>query len=524
MQFSVRSNLVNVCRGLLAVAFIFSGFVKAIDPLGTQYKIQDYLGAVRLEGLVPDWLTLTASIGLSGLEFCMGVFLLFAVRRRQVSLLTLVVMVFMTMVTLWLALFDPIQDCGCFGDAIKMTNWQTLVKNIILLTAAVIVWRTPLAMRRFISKSNQWIVINYTILFTLAVSAWSLYHLPLFDFRPYHVGADIRQGMEIPEGAEQPEYETTFILEKDGVRREFSLNDYPDSTWTFIDARTVMTKAGYEPPIHDFSIVDRTTGDDITQQVLTHPGYTFLLVAPFVEQASDTNFGIIDAIYEYAQDHHIPFYGLTASNDQGISYWRDITGAEYPFCTTDAVTLKTIVRSNPGLVLLRQGVVVAKWSHNDLPDFAADPQMAALLQPQSEASKQGYRPDSKQDNQPDSKQDNQPDSKQPRGFTASSRIPTPVVRGSAKDVANKVAIIILGYVLPLLLLTIADRYWAWTRLLRRKKERQEASEQKPEASEQRPEASEQPQEASEQRPEASEQPQEASKQPQEASEQPPVVP
>ena len=426
MQFSVRSSLVNLCRAILAVAFVFSGFVKAIDPLGTQYKIQDYLNAVGLAGVVPDYLTLAASIGLSGLEFCLGIFILFAIRRRQVSRVTLILMIFMTLVTVWLALFEPIQDCGCFGDAIKMTNWQTLAKNFVLLTAAVVVWRTPLDMHRFISRSNQWIVFNYTVLFIIVVSVWSLYKLPLFDFRPYHVGADIRKGMEIPEGVEQPQYETTFILEKNGEQREFTLENYPDSTWTFIDARTVMIKAGYEPPIHDFSIVEQETGEDITDAVLNDSSYTFLLVTPFVEHASDSNFGDIDAIYEYAQDHGYQFLGLTASNEKGITHWRNITGAEYPFCIMDAITLKTIVRSNPGLVLLKKGVVVAKWSHNDLPDLTGDPKMAALIDDASNGA-------------------------------------TPVVRGSAEDVVNKVIMIILGYVLPLLLLTIADRYLAWTR-------------------------------------------------------------
>jgi triosephosphate isomerase len=434
----MRSVVVNIARMVLAAALIFSGFVKAIDPLGTQYKIQDYLGAVHLAGVVPDWITLSASIGLSGFEFCLGVFLLFAIRRRQVSWCTFILMVGMTIVTIWLATFNPIQDCGCFGDAIKMTNLQTLLKNIVLLAAAIAVWRSPLTMRRFISKHNQWIVINYTILFTLVVSVWSLYKLPLFDFRPYHVGADIKKGMEVPPGAELPQYETTFILEKDGEQREFSLEDYPDSTWNFIDARTELVKAGYEPPIHDFSIVDRETDEDITDEVLSDSSYTFLLVAPFLEHASDTNLGAIDAIYEYAQDHGYRFYGLTASSEKGIEHWRDITGAEYPFCTTDGTTLKTIVRSNPGLVLLHQGKVVAKWSHNDLPDFEGDPEMAALVED-------------------------------------ASQVAIPVVRGSAKDVANKIVLIVLGYILPLLALTIADRYWAWTRLLQRKKERKETA-------------------------------------------------
>lgn len=359
----------NACRFLLAVVFIFSGYVKSIDPLGTQYKIEDYLESAGLTGVVPEWMTLTASLSVSTLEFCLGVLLLSAIRRRMVSRITLLFMVFMTTVTLWLVVFDPIDDCGCFGDAVKLTNGESFAKNVVLLAAAVMVWHRPLLMPRLISRRRQWIITNVMVLFILGSSAWSLYDLPLIDFRPYHVGADIKKGMEIPPDAKLPKFDTVFILEKNGERKEFTLDNYPDSTWTFIDSRTVKTEDGYEPPIHDFSITDRETGEDITGNVLDFKGYTFLLVSPYLEMADDSAFGEIDSIYEYAQEHGYRFYCLTASNDKGVEYWRDITGAEYPFCITDATTLKTVIRSNPGLVLLKNGVVIGKWSHNRLPDL-----------------------------------------------------------------------------------------------------------------------------------------------------------
>ncbi|MFS6554761.1 MauE/DoxX family redox-associated membrane protein, partial [Parabacteroides distasonis] len=134
-------------------------------------------------------------------------------RRRTVSKLAVAMLVFMTMLTLWLAVANPISDCGCFGDAVKLTNWQTFWKNIVLTACAVTVAWQPLDMMRFISRTNQWIVINFSAVFILAISGYSLYLLPQFDFRPYHIGANIRQGMEIPEDAEQPQFETTFILE-----------------------------------------------------------------------------------------------------------------------------------------------------------------------------------------------------------------------------------------------------------------------------------------------------------------------
>ena len=149
---------------VLAATFILSGFVKAVDPLGTQYKIHDYLTALGLAQFVPDLLTLTAAVLLAALEFILGICLLFAIRRRLVSKVVLVVMV-------WLALADPIHDCGCFGDALVLTNWQTLWKNVVLLFAAVIVWKAPTLQPRLISESNQWIVVNYSALFILFVIA-----------------------------------------------------------------------------------------------------------------------------------------------------------------------------------------------------------------------------------------------------------------------------------------------------------------------------------------------------------------
>lgn len=148
---------------MAAAVFIFSGYVKAIDPMGTQYKIEDYLRAMGMGGLLPDWVTLATSIGLSSLEFCLGIFLLFAIQRRSCSRIAAIFMAAMTLITVWLAGWNPIDDCGCFGDAIRLTHAQTLLKNVILLAAVLVVARWPLRMRRFISKSNQWIATNYSI-------------------------------------------------------------------------------------------------------------------------------------------------------------------------------------------------------------------------------------------------------------------------------------------------------------------------------------------------------------------------
>ena len=356
-----------VARTVVGLTFILSGFVKAIDPLGTQYKIQDYLAAIPPSLSLPDMLTLLMSVSLSMVEFTLGAFMLTAISRRLTARLTLLFMVVMTAVTVWIYIADPVKDCGCFGDALTLTNLETLLKNIVLLAlAALVAWR-PTHIGRLMSRSNQMLLGQMLMVTPVALSFWCLYDLPLIDFRPYHIGADIKAGMEIPEGAEQPVFDTTFIMEKDGERREFTLDNYPDSTWTFVDSKTVTVKEGYVPPIHDFSIT-AADGEDITDMVLGREGYTFLLISPDLDKADDQNFGDIDQIYEFCQDNSIPFYCLTASTEKSQQHWQNITGAEYPFCMTDATTLKTMIRSNPGLMLLEKGVVRGKWSHNRLPE------------------------------------------------------------------------------------------------------------------------------------------------------------
>ena len=353
---------------MLATLFIFSGFVKAVDLLGSFYKIQDYLAAFGIISWFPTYLPLLFAIILSSAEFCVAVFLFFGVRRKIASTLALLLMSVMTPLTLYLALANPVSDCGCFGDAWVLTNWQTFGKNIVLLIAAIAVFRERKLMFRFVTLKIEWMVSLYTLLFVFALSFHCLEYLPVLDFRPYKIGADIKAGMEIPEGAKPSVFESRFVLEKDGRQQEFTLDNYPDSTWTFVETRTVLKEKGYEPPIHDFSMISLDTGEDITDSVLTDKGYTFLLVAHRIEEADDSNIDLINEIYDYSVEHGYGFYALTSSPDEEIEMWRERTGAEYPFCQMDDITLKTIIRSNPGLLLIKDGTILNKWSDNQLPD------------------------------------------------------------------------------------------------------------------------------------------------------------
>ena len=367
-QHIVIGVITTVCRFVLAIVFIFSGFVKAIDPLGTQYKIQDYFDAIGWAGIFPDNIPFLASVLLGMLEFCLGIYLFFGIRRIIAPRAVVAVMVVMTPLTFWLALDNPVSDCGCFGDAVVLTNWETFGKNVVLLVMSLVVlkWRKrifPLATTRF-----DWLIALYGFLYILCVTIYCYRHLPVFDFRPYYVGADIRQGMEIPEGKEPTELETRFVLQKDGVEKEFTLDNYPDSTWTFVDSRMVVKKQGYEPPIHDFSMIRYEDGEDITEQVLADEGYTFLLVAHQLGLTNESRIDLINELYDYCLEYGYAFYCLTSSSDEDIFKWQEDTGAEYPFCLMDNTTLRTMVRSNPGLILLKKGEVVRKWSVVDIPN------------------------------------------------------------------------------------------------------------------------------------------------------------
>ena len=208
----------------------------------------------------------------------------------------------------------------------------------------------------------------YTFLFVFALSFYCLSNLPILDFRPYKIGQNIKKNMEIPEGEKADVLEGRFILEKDGKRQEFTLDNYPDSTWTFVEARTVVKEKGYEPIIHDLSITSLETGEDLTDSILSDKGYTFLLVAHHIEAADDSNIDLINEIYDYSVEHGYGFYALTSSSEEQIELWRDKTGAEYQFCGVDDIALKTMIRSNPGLMLIKEGTILNKWGDNQLPD------------------------------------------------------------------------------------------------------------------------------------------------------------
>lgn len=363
---SVFKVIVEVCRLLLGAVFLFSGFTKAVDPQGGAIKIADYLLAFGLDAL--QGFSLFFAFNLLALEFALGATLLFGVYRRYAAWVTLLVMSFMTCLTLYLALFDPVSDCGCFGDAVLLTNWQTFFKNVVLLAAACCLWRYNQRLVRGFSRQAYWFVPLWSYLFICGFAYHNYMHLPILDFRPYKIGVNIQAERTIPEDAPQDEYRYSFIYEKEGVQREFGLEDAPagDSTWTFVESRTELVKQGYVPPIHDF-VIHSMEGEEVTDQLLDDPRLLFLLIAPHLAEADDEHIDEINDAYDYSLEHDMLFYCVTASTEEEIAAWEERTGAEYPYLRADDTLLKTMIRSNPGLILLRQGTILMKWHSNDIP-------------------------------------------------------------------------------------------------------------------------------------------------------------
>lgn len=315
----------NICRMVLAAALIFSGVVKVMDPHGTEYKIRDYAVAFGLDDLMWSRLPLLLSGVLALTEFCLGVNLLFGNNRRWTTRVVLLMFILFTTFTLYLALDNPVHDCGCFGDAWVLTNWQSFGKNVVLLLCAVVSCRWYRMHTRLISEYSQWMITLYSWLFAFILGGYCMYTLPVMDFRPYHIGADL----------------------------------YAEMQWDDTDR---------VPSITDLCITDPATGEDVTDAIVTDPGWKFLVVMPRIENADD---GVMDKLAEltdYCDDHDYRLLALTASNDSLIDYWRDITGAEYQFLVVDEIPLKTMIRSNPGVILLNGSIVVNKWASSQIPD------------------------------------------------------------------------------------------------------------------------------------------------------------
>lgn len=312
---------VSFCRVLVGVVFMFSGTVKAVDPVGTQIKLTDYMGALGMNITLPDSTLLIMACILAGMELLLGIYMTMGAYIRGTSLLLSLFLLVMTPFTLYLALANPVEDCGCFGDAVKLSNWQTFWKNVFLLALTLYVFIRRRLSVPFAHEKIQWVLTLVSMILIIKFMVSNIKYLPAIDFRPYKTGTDLRRG----------------VLQ------------------------------GENPGMADFFIMDSNL-DDVTPDILNEPGYTFLVVSPHLESANERNIDLIDDIYDYCRRWGYGMYGLTSSGSGAVHEWTENTGAEYGFLHCDEIPLETMVRSNPGLVLLHDGVLVNKWSYLNIPD------------------------------------------------------------------------------------------------------------------------------------------------------------
>lgn len=457
----------NFSRILVGLIFIYSGFVKVVDPLGSAYKFADYFTAMHLEFL--DGAALVFAILMSVAELVIGIALIFNLVPRVVAWGLVLFMGLFTPLTLWLAAANPVSDCGCFGDALILTNWQTFFKNIVIDVFVVIIFWQRKKFKPAYGAFWQWLLGFFFagLLFWLAF--YCLFNLPVVDFRPYHIGANIPEGMIIPDEEKNNVdiYESVFIYEKNDVQKEFSEENLPDSSWAFVDADHRLLKEGYRPPIHDFtieplyvpgyspepieetyvnlydselvyskndvnenftieslpdstwsfveiiyeseldpslvnlsylspngdeeifSVYDRPAsnyifldavypvetsgisipyGEDVTDLVLADENYFFFAVMTHIDDAKPKHLESFNKIAAFCEQESYKFYCLTASTADEVQKFVKENDPVYDFYNTDPITLKTVVRSNPGLVLLKNGTVIDKWSSKNIPD------------------------------------------------------------------------------------------------------------------------------------------------------------
>ena len=346
----VMKFLREISRILIGVVFIVSGFLKALDPVGTSLKIKEYLGAMHLNFL--DFFATPGAVILCCVEFLIGIAILKGLRIRLFSVISLVFTLFFTVITLCSATFLPVKDCGCFGEAIHLTNWQTFGKNILLLGAAVVIYRQRSSFAPIATKFWQNIYLGAYSIFILATTLYSLSFLPLADFGQFKPGTGLIANLL---GSQLKQFKTVIIYSKDGVEKEFTLDNLPDSTWSYIDTKSVLIAEGSSSNI-DFSIRDNR-GNAVTDSIL---GLNSPLVFVSVyKNLPDDKLAQIEQMEGSIAKAGGQLFILSASNEK--------PNISLPVYSSDYKTLLSLNRSNGGLTYIYEGIIVKKWSRCNCP-------------------------------------------------------------------------------------------------------------------------------------------------------------
>ncbi|WP_285010670.1 BT_3928 family protein [Pedobacter faecalis] len=367
----------NFSRIFVGTLFIFSGLIKANDPLGFGYKLQEYFEVFHMPFL-SGWATGIA-IMLCVFEVVLGALLLLGFWRREVTLGLLLVIIFFTFLTFVSAFFKVVTSCGCFGDAIPLTPWQSFTKDVVLLVLIVYLFRYADVIRPVTSNSSaQKATFLIVLLVSLGFSLYTYNRLPVIDFLPYKVGANLPELMKIPAGAVPDEYEITYKMKNKATGEEKVINDkdylktgiWQDENWEIVgDPESRLVKEGFKPKIRDLMITD-ASGTDYTKELIENPYYNLVVVAYDLSATNETAMGNLNALSLNAvEQFHIRTVMLTSAAAQTADAYSKRMKLFMEVFYADAVPLKSMVRANPGVMLLKNGVVINKWHHSAVPSF-----------------------------------------------------------------------------------------------------------------------------------------------------------
>jgi len=357
-----------ISRILFGAVFIFAGFTKAIDPLGSAYKFQDYFLAFGMESLFP--LAVPLAIILNSLELLVGFMILFGLKMRVSSWAGLLFMAFFTPLTLYIAINNPVPDCGCFGDALVISNWETFYKNLIILVAAILIFTQRNKIKPLWSYKKDWYLVGGLAVLVIGVSLYSLVNLPLMDFRPWKVGNDMKEQLSAVQ-EEKAEFVFTYKNKDTGELKEFSEENLPtkQEKWEYVDRTKKVVQKGIPSPIDNFVIEDENSTDR-TEEIIERKGYQFLVISYDLKSANKNAFNTkLKEIASGARQDELNVIVLTSNSFEVMDDFRTRHQLPFTFYQSDERELKTIIRSNPGLVLLKNGVVVDKWHHTNIPSY-----------------------------------------------------------------------------------------------------------------------------------------------------------
>ncbi|MGX7666142.1 BT_3928 family protein [Flavobacterium pedocola] len=359
--------LVHLSRFLVGVLFIISGLIKLNDPTGFSFKLEEYFSetVLNLPALVPYALAIALFVVI--FEVVLGVALLIGYKPKLTLWSLLLMIVFFTFLTFYSAYFNKVTDCGCFGDALKLTPWQSFYKDVALLVFILILCFGHKHVKPLFKPMVGTLTTLVSLGLCIFMGYWVLNHLPLKDFRAYKIGTNIQKGMEFPEGAARSVYEMNFVYKVKGKEQNFGEKDLmslPEGA-EFVRREDKLISQGYVPPIHDFTI--ELDGQDFTEEMLNAPK-VILLISYDLKKAKTDGLAKLEEFSKKAQAKGYKIVGMTASPIEDIAQYRKENHITFDYYFCDATTLKTIERANPSIVVLHKGTIVDKKHWNDIED------------------------------------------------------------------------------------------------------------------------------------------------------------